>query len=420
MTSNVSPARPAAVRFVLITVALDMLALGVVIPVLPDLFKSFLGGDTVSAAHYYGIAGVLWASMQFLFSPLLGALSDRFGRRKIILFSNAGLGLDYVLMALSGSLLWLFIARAVSGICAASVSTASAYIADVTPPEKRAAAFGSIGAAFGIGFVLGPAVGGTLGAIDLHLPFWVAAGLSLANFCYGWFVLPESLPPEKRAGFSWARANPVGGLIWLAGHGRLLGLAGVHFLNSLAHYVLPATFALYAGYRYQWSPSEIGLTLMMVGVCSAAVQGGLVRVVIPRIGERHALMLGLLFGGLGFALYGLANQGTWFLAAIPVMAIWGFAGPAMQGLMSGRVESTDQGKLQGMLSSVMGVAGMIGPGLFTQIFAASIHPDAHWHVPGAAFLLSAAFLAAALLLAYRVANQTVPLIRPDTEGTVRT
>lgn len=405
----------AAVRFVLITVILDMLALGVVIPVLPSLLKSFLGGDTVQAAHYYGAAGVLWAAMQFVFSPLLGVLSDRFGRRPIILLSNAGLGLDYVLMALANSLPWFFIARAVSGICAASVSSASAYIADVTPPEKRAAAFGSIGAAFGIGFVLGPALGGTLSAIDLRLPFWVAGGLSLANFCYGYFVLPESLPPERRSAFDWKRANPVGGLIWLARHGKLLGLASVHFLNSLAHFVLPATFALYAGYRYHWSPKEIGLTLMAVGVCSAIVQGGLVRKVVPALGERRTLLLGLLFGAIGFVLYGLAAKGLWFVAAVPIMAIWGLGGPAMQGLMSARIDSHDQGKLQGMLSSVMGVAGMIGPGLFTQVFAYSITPAAIWHQPGAAFIVAGLILLGSCTLAWKVAK---PLVARQTEPAV--
>lgn len=401
-------ARPAAIRFVLITVVLDMLALGVVIPVMPSLFQSYLDGDTIAAAHWYGIAGVLWAGMQFLFSPLLGAMSDRFGRRRIILISNAGLGLDYILMALATALPWLLVARAISGICAASISTAGAYIADVTPPEKRAQAFGSIGAAFGIGFVLGPAVGGTLGSIDLHLPFWVAAGLSLANFCYGWFVLPESLPPEKRSAFSFARANPVGGLMWLARHGSLLGLAGIHFLNSLAHYVLPATFALYAGYRYDWTPTEIGLTLMLVGVCSAIVQGGLIRIAVPKFGERRALMIGLLFGAMGFAWYGLSDSGMWFLVGIPVMALWGFTNPSLQGLMTPRIDASDQGKLQGMLGSVMGVAGMIGPGLFTQTFAVAIRPDSAWHLPGASFLLSAGFLLAALALAWRVAH------RPET------
>jgi DHA1 family tetracycline resistance protein-like MFS transporter len=400
--SPVAP-RKAATLFILITVALDILALGMIIPVLPHLFEHFLGGDTAVAAQYYGLAGMLWASMQFLFSPVLGTLSDRFGRRPVVLLSNLGLGLDYILMALAPTLGWLFVGRAISGITAASITTAGAYIADVTAPEKRAAAFGMIGAAFGIGFVVGPALGGVLGDIDPRLPFWVASAMSLANFCYGWFVLPESLPPQKRTPrFVWATANPLGALIWLKNHGRLLGLASVHFLSSLAHYVLPSTFVLYTAYRYQWGSFEVGVALGLVGIASAIVQAGLTRRIVPRIGERRALEVGLLFGMLGFLVYGLAPSGAWMLCGIPVMAFWGLAGPAGQALMTAQLEPHEQGRLQGGLSSLMGVAGMIGPGLFTQTFAAFIGPQRGWHLPGAPMLVAALLLVLAMIVAWRV------------------
>jgi len=398
-----APVRKAALIFILITVTLDILALGMIIPVLPHLFEQFLGNDTAMAARYYGYAGMLWAGMQFLWSPVLGTLSDRFGRRPVVLLSNLGLGLDYIFMALAPTLSWLFVGRAISGITAASITTAGAYIADVTPADKRAAAFGMIGAAFGIGFVIGPALGGLLGGIDPRLPFWVAAGMSLANFCYGWFVLPESLPPEKRTPrFVWKTANPLGALLWLKNHDKLLPLASVHFLSSLAHYVLPSTFVLYTAYRYHWGPKEVGIALGLVGIASAIVQAGLTRRLVPKLGERRALAIGLGFGVAGFAIYGLAPTGWWMLAGIPVMAFWGLAGPAGQSLMTSHLEPHEQGRLQGGLSSLMGVAGLIGPGLFTQTFAAFIGPQRDWHLPGAPMLVAALLLLFAMAVAWRV------------------
>lgn len=397
-----TPVRKAALIFILITVALDILALGMIIPVLPHLFEQFLGNDTALAARYYGYAGMLWAAMQFLCSPILGTLSDRYGRRPVVLLSNLGLGLDYIFMALAPTLSWLFVGRAISGITAASITTAGAYIADVTPAEKRAGAFGMIGAAFGIGFVIGPALGGLLGDIDPRLPFWVAAGMSLANFGYGWFVLPESLPPEKRTPrFVWKTANPLGALLWLKNHDRLLPLASVHFLSSLAHYVLPSTFVLYTAYRYHWGPKEVGIALGLVGIASAIVQAGLTRRLVPKLGERRALAIGLGFGVAGFVVYGLATNGWWMLAGIPVMAFWGLAGPAGQSLMTSHLEPHEQGRLQGGLSSLMGVAGLIGPGLFTQTFAAFIGPQRAWQLPGAPMLMAALLLAAAIAVAWR-------------------
>jgi len=402
---NDSPARGVrrpALIFIFITVVLDMLALGMIIPVLPTLVAGFVDGNTARTAQVLGLFGAMWALMQFIASPVLGALSDRFGRRKVILLSNFGLGLDYVLMALAPSLGWLFVGRLISGVTAASFSTASAYIADVTPPEKRAGGFGMLGAAFGLGFILGPAFGGLCSAFDPRLPFWIAALLSLLNACYGLLVLPESLPARLRsARFSWRRANPLGALKLLRSQPELLGLAGINFVSNLAHIVLSSTFVLYAGFRYGWDERAIGLTLAGVGVCSALVQGGLVRVFVARYGERRALLTGLAAGTLGFAIFGLAQTGAIFLIGVPVMALWGLTGPALQGLMTRRVGASQQGQLQGAGSSLNGIAQMIGPPLFTQTFAYFTQLQRAWHLPGAPFLLAGILLVAATGLSLR-------------------
>ncbi|MBK9240648.1 MAG: TCR/Tet family MFS transporter [Acidobacteria bacterium] len=395
------PRRPAII-FIFITVVLDVLALGIVIPVLPLLVEEFLGGDTSRAATMFGLFGTAWALMQFVFAPILGALSDRFGRRPVILISCAGLGLDYVLMALAPSLSWLFVGRVISGITAASFSTAGAYIADVTPVEKRAAGFGMIGAAFGLGFVLGPAMGGILGAVDPRLPFWVAAALALANAAYGYFVLPESLPPEARKAFSWARVNPLGSLRLLRSHKELFGIATVTVFYHLAHHVLPSVFVLYGAYRYGWDARATGLTLAVVGVVSVIVQGGLVRPLVAKFGERAMLLTGLACGAVGFVVYALAETGTVFWLGIPVFGLMGLYGPSAQGLMTRHVQPSEQGQLQGINSSFMGLTGIIGPGLFTLTFAAFIGPYASWHVPGAPFLLAAVLMVVAFTIGWRV------------------
>ncbi|HEX4924122.1 MAG TPA: TCR/Tet family MFS transporter [Bdellovibrionales bacterium] len=384
--------RQAAFIFIFITVVLDILALGIIIPVLPGLVAGFTGGDTARAAEMYGLFGTVWAAMQFVSAPVLGSLSDRFGRRPVILLSNFGLGLDYIFMALAPTLGWLFVGRVVSGISAASIPTAGAYISDVTAPEKRAASFGLLGAAFGLGFVMGPALGGILGDIDPRLPFWVAAGLSLLNATYGVFVLPESLPPEKRAPFRWARANPVGSLKLLRSHPQLLGLGAVAFLSALAHEVLPSTAVLYTGYRYGWGPKDVGILLAGVGVCSAIVQAGLVRPVVARFGERRSLIAGFTFGAAGFAVYGWADQGWLYVIGVPLMALWGIGMPAAQGLMSTRVSPSEQGQLQGAIGSLRGIAGLFGPGIFTLTFSSFISRPEGLKVPGAPFYLAASLL----------------------------
>jgi MFS transporter, DHA1 family, tetracycline resistance protein len=394
--------RRAALAFIFVTILLDMFALGLVIPVLPRLVEDFLGGDTAGAARIYGLFATVWAVMQFLSMPVMGALSDRYGRRRVILLSNLGLGLSYVLMALAPGLAWLFVARVISGITAASVSTAMAYVADVTPPAGRAVAFGRTGIAIGLGFVLGPALGGLLGSVDPRLPFWVAAALSLLNAAYGIFVLPESLAPGQRRAFEWRRANPLGSLTLLRSSRVLAGLAGVMFLSNIAHAALPATFVLYAGYRFGWDARDVGFVLAAVGASSALVQGAVVGPLVRRFGDRRVLLAGLLCGTVGFCAYGLAPTGVLFLAAVPVVALWGLASPTAQGLMSQQVGATQYGELQGAAGSVMGVATMIGPALFATTFAWFIGEGAPLHLPGAAYLLSALLLAAATVLAARV------------------
>jgi DHA1 family tetracycline resistance protein-like MFS transporter len=382
----------AAFAFIFVTVALDMLALGVMIPVLPKLIVQLEGGDIAQAAAVTGGFGFVWNAMQFLFSPLVGALSDRFGRRPVVLLSNLGLGLDYILMALAPNLAWLFVGRVVSGITAASFSTATAYIADITPAEGRARLFGMIGAAFGLGFIVGPALGGALGTVSLRLPFWVAAGLSLTNAAYGFFVLPESLPADRREKLVWAKANPLGSIDLLRSQPAMLGLALVVFLDYVAHESLPSCFVLYADYRYGWGEGRIGAVLAAVGFTTAAVQALLVGPMVRALGERRALLLGTGFGVAAFAAYGAAPTGALFMVGIPFAALWGIAAPAMQTLLTRRVGPSEQGRLQGALGSLRGIGGMIGPILFTQTLAAAIRPGAALVVPGAPYLLAAALL----------------------------
>ena len=400
------PGRRAAFVFIFITVALDSLALGVIIPVLPKLVLEFEGGDTASAAAWVGLFGTVYAAMQFFFAPLLGALSDRFGRRPVVLLSNFGMAADYGIMALAPSVAWLLLGRMLSGLCGASWTVAGAYIADTTPAEQRAARFGILNAAFGFGFVVGPAVGGLFGALDPRLPFWVAAGLSLANGLYGIFVLPESLNLANRAPFTWRIANPIGAFGLLRRHPVVLGLAAAAFLTDIAHEVNPTVFVLYTDHRYGWDLAAVGWALAAVGVSSALVGAVFVGPIVSRLGERRSVVVGLALGASSFAAQGLAPTGAWFAAAIPFGAFWAIWRPAAQQIMTAHVEPSEQGRLQGAISAVQGIAFMIGPVLFAGVFAASARGGggagtvAEPLLPaGAAFLLAGLLLAASTALA---------------------
>jgi MFS transporter, DHA1 family, tetracycline resistance protein len=399
--STASPARSAAVAFIFVTILLDMLALGLIMPILPKLVESFVDNDTARAARIFGLFGTAWALMQFFFSPILGSLSDRFGRRPVVLLSNFGLALDYVLMALAPSLIWLFVGRVISGVTSASISTAFAYIADITPPERRAAVFGKVGAAFGAGFVIGPAIGGLLGNADPRLPFWVAAGLSFANTIYGLVILPESLPRDRRAQFRWASANPIGALDLLRSDGILAGLSLSNFFAQLAHAVLPSTFVLYATYRYGWDSRTVGATLAMVGICAMLVQGAGIGPIVRLFGERLALLLGLACGAAGFLIFAVAPTGPLSWLGIPVMSLWGVSGAAIQSLMTKRVAADQQGQLQGANTSVQSVSQLLGPSLFTLTFAYFIGQQAPTQLPGAPFFLASALVLLALGIALR-------------------
>lgn len=393
--------RRAALAFIFVTVVVDVLAFGIIIPVLPKLVESFEGGNTAAAAVTYGIFGTAWGLMQFFFMPVMGALSDRFGRRPVILISCLGLGLDFFLMALAPNLTWLFVGRVISGVTSANTATAGAYIADVVPAEKRAASFGLLGAAFGIGFVVGPAVGGLLGAISPRLPFWFAAGLSIANALYGAFVLPESLARDLRRPFTWSRANPIGSLALLRSHRELFGLAGVMFLSVFAGACLPSVYVLYTTYRYAWDERTVGLSLALVGICSVVVQALLMKPIVARFGERMSLAAGLLCGGLGMAIYGLAPNGFAFSLGTPILMLWGLSSAA-QSMMTHRVGPGEQGELQGAIGSLRGVATLAGPALFPLTFAAAIGPLRNLGVPGAPWFLAAAMLVGSMLLALAV------------------
>ncbi len=410
-----APAGPrrAALAFIFVTVLVDILSFGLIIPVLPHLIENFLGGDIAAAAHWYTAFASVFMAMQFIFTPVQGTLSDRYGRRPVILLSNLGIGIDFAMMALVGSLPLLFIGRVISGITSASFSTANAYLADVTPPEKRAQAFGMIGMAFGLGFIIAPFIGGHLGAIDVRLPFWAAVGLSLTNFCYGYFVLPESLPPEKRTPrFDWSHANPIGSLMLLRRYPQVLGLAGVLFLMAFAHMVYPTTFVLYADYRFGWGPDMAGNTLALVGLLAAIVQGVLIKHIVGRLGERRALLFGLVFGTLGFALYALAPTGYWFWAMMPVAALWGVANPAAQAMLTHAVDPREQGRLQGAVASLSSIAGILGALAFPTILAAVADSGRRDIVAGATFWFAAGALGIGALLAWRVSAH-LPVINAN-------
>jgi DHA1 family tetracycline resistance protein-like MFS transporter len=387
---------------VLSVVYIDMLGIGLAFPVLPRLIEQFEGGNVSRASYLYGGLAAAYSLMQFLLAPLLGSLSDRYGRRPVILLALVGMGINYVLLAAAPAQ-WLFaVGRMIAGAFGATFTAAGAYLADITPPEKRAQSFGLIGAAFGVGFITGPALGGVLGDVDLRLPFLAAAGLSLVDFAFAYFVLPESLAAENRRALDWRRCNPVGALREVGRYGSVLGLMLVFVLAVFANRVAEMTWVLFTSYRFHWGPTETGLSLAAVGVMFVVGQGGLVRVVVPRIGERRATLLGLAVSALVCAAYGVVPQG-WMV--FPVMAVgvfgWTIAQPAVQALMSQAVPANEQGLLQGAIASMTNLTSIVGPPIWTGLFGYFVSPTAPVIVPGAAFFGSSLVFVIALVIAAR-------------------
>lgn len=394
-----SPKRAAFV-FIFGALTLDLLALGIISPVLPKLIMQLQGGNEVGAAHWVGWLLSLAALMQFVSMTAVGALSDAIGRRPVMLLSMFGQAVNYMIIALAPNLWWLVIGQMVSGVTSSSVPTAMAYVADVTPASKRASRFGLLSAAFGIGFMLGPALGGILGDLDPRAPFWMAAALSGLNGLYGFFVLPESLTKERRTAFTSHKLNPLSSLALLRKRKSVRWLAVVKFMNDIAFWSFQSAFALYAMYRYHWTTRDIGLTLAFYAVLSGIVQAGLVGLVVKWIGERASVIYGLLFGAVGFAAIAFSPRGDILLFFLPIAVLWGLAGPANQSIMTSRVEPNEQGLLQGALASLNGIAGIIGPFIFTTVFTLFIGREAHLGQPGAPFFAAALIVAASAAVAY--------------------
>ncbi len=414
--SNLSARKP-AISFIFVTLVLSVVGFGLLIPVLPSLVKEFRGGDVSAGSHAYGWIISTYALMQFVGSPIMGSLSDRFGRRRIILIATAGSAIDYVIMANAPNLSWLFVARIIAGFTAGVLSTANAYIADVTPPEKRAQSFGILGAAFGIGFVIGPVLGGVLGHIDLRLPFWVAAGCSALNWLWGYFVLPESLKPENRRAFQWSRANPVGALLALRHLPTVLALAGSYFIMMLAQTMLQSTWALYTDARYHWGPLQVGISLMAIGVLSGLVQATLVKKIVPRIGETRAVVIGLVISIVTQIAYGLATQGWMIYAILGFGAFAGISQPALQAYITKHVPANEQGAVQGVYGGLASLAGIPGPLIGTFILAWAVGPQTFPWLAGSSFFMGALITGLALYLALRTFRKdagttTVPAAVP--------
>lgn len=397
--------RQAGLGFIFIALLIDVLGLGLIAPVLPQLIGSFEGVSLSFASSFYGILIAVYALMSFVFASAVGSLSDRFGRRPVILLSLLGLGLDYIIIALAPTLAWLVVGRVLAGIFGAIETTAFAYVADISAPDKRSQNFGLLGAAFGVGFIVGPLLGGLLGSIDLRLPFWVAAGLAFLNVLYGLFVLPESLAPELRRPFSWTRANPVGALFALRRFPNVLGLTTVYALINLALGGLISVWVLYTNYRYGWNAAEVGVSLAVVGVTSAVVQGALVGPIVARLGEARTTLLGLMFATLSYALYGVASQGWMLYILIGVAAFGGLAAPAVQGVISQQVPPDEQGLLQGALAGLTNLTSVFAPPVAAGLFGYFVSPGAPIALPGAPFFLCAFLSLSALLVARRAFKQ---------------
>lgn len=400
--------RRAAIPFILITVLIDVLGIGLVVPILPELITQLAGGEVSAGSSYYGFFIAAYAAMQFLFAPILGGLSDRFGRRPVLLVSLLGAGLDYLLLALAPNLWILFIGRVIAGITGANLTVANAYIADVTRPEDRAKNFGLIGAVFGIGFIVGPAMGGFLGSFDLRLPFFAAAALALLNWLYGYFVLPESLGQDKRQPFTARNLNPLKMLAALARYPVVLGLAASLVCTYMMHNFIQSTWVLFTGVRFGWGPLQNGLTLTLMGVMTAVVQGGLIRILIPWLGERRAIVYGLAISVFTMTSYALMTQEWMLFATMIVGSLTGISGPAIQGFVSRSVSPSEQGTIQGALASLASLTGVIAPLLGTQLFSYFTGPSAPFFMPGAPFAAGTVFAVLALVLVVRLFRRVPP------------
>lgn len=394
--------RKAALIFIFITVLIDVIGIGIIIPIIPVLIQELTGGSISQSSSYAALLVLAYSTMQFLFSPVIGGLSDQFGRRPVLLISLFGFGVDYIFLALAPTIAWLFVGRIISGITGASFSTAGAYIADVSPPEKRAQNFGLLGAAFGLGFIIGPALGGVLGEYGSRIPFFVSAGLSLLNWLYGYFVLPESLSLEKRRKFDIKRANPVGSLVSLKKYPMIIALVASLFLVYVANFATQGTWSFYTMEKFGWGEMQVGLSLAFVGLMVAIVQGGLIRVIIPKVGQEKALFVGLIINAFGLVAFGLASA-PWMMYAIMVpFAFGGLAGPAFQGIISSQVNDSEQGELQGALTSLNSVAAIIGQPLMLWLFRSFTAQDTSFYFPGAPFVLGAVLTIISIFLTLRV------------------
>ncbi|WP_129714163.1 TCR/Tet family MFS transporter [Pedobacter sp. SYP-B3415] len=411
----------AAITFIFITMLIDFTGVGIIIPVVPTLIERLTGGGIARAADYGGWLTIAYSAMLFISAPILGGLSDRFGRRPVLLASLLGLGLDYLFLAFSPTVFWLFVGRITAGITGASFSTAQAYIADVSTPETKAQNFGLVGAAFGLGFIIGPVVGGLLSKFGVQAPFLFAAGLSLLNCLYGYFILPESLPVEKRRRFDWKRANPVGSLRHMGRYPSIAGLLGSMVLLYIAGHSVQSVWTYYTMHRFQWSETMVGYSLGFVGVAMAVIQGWLIRIIMPKLGAKRAVFIGLFLYITGFIGFGLATSGWMMFAFLVPYALAGISGPAVQGIISNVIPDNAQGELQGIMSGLMSLTAMIGPLIMTQLFSFFIDKRAPAYLPGAPFYLSAVLTLAGLLICLRslrkyhnLKNAAIPVV-PVTE-----
>jgi MFS transporter, DHA1 family, tetracycline resistance protein len=396
----------AALGFIFVTLLIDVTGLGVIIPVTPKLITSLIHGNLSDAATYGGWLNATYAIMQFLFSPILGGLSDRYGRRPVLLISLLGFGLDYLVLANAPTIIWFFIIRIFSGIAGASFTTATAYIADISPPEKRAQNFGIIGAAFGLGFIVGPAIGGMLGTYGVRVPFYFSAGLSLLNFMYGYFVVPESLSPEHRRKFDWKRANPIGTLSQLGKYPVVLGLIASIICIYLAAHATQSTWVYYTMFKFKWSEATVGWSLAFIGLMIGIVQGGLIRFINPWLGHKKSVYVGFVLYIIGFTLFAFASQ-TWMMFAFTIpYCLGGITGPALQGIMTGEVPPNAQGELQGGLTSLISLTSIAGPVLMTYLFSYFTKPE-HPYFPGAPFMMGAVLTLIGLVLAVRSLSKTM-------------